>query len=45
MSAALQPEEIARDRLLENVLDQMEPLYAAIYDGDRESLARPQGMP
>jgi hypothetical protein len=36
MSAALQYEETARERLLENVLDQLEPLYATMYDGDLE---------
>jgi hypothetical protein len=39
MSAALQTEETARQRLLDSVVDQLEPLYAMIYDGDTE-LAR-----
>ena len=39
MSAALQTEETARERLLDSVLDQLEPMYAMLYDGDIE-LAR-----
>jgi hypothetical protein len=36
MSAALQIEETARERLLENLLDQLEPLYATIYEDEPE---------
>lgn len=43
MSAALQHEETARERLLENVLDQLEPLYALIYEGDHD-IARQAAM-
>jgi hypothetical protein len=32
MSAALQCEETARERLLDNILDQLEPIYALIYE-------------
>lgn len=37
MSAAIQPPQTARERLLKTVLDQLIPMYAAIYEGDMET--------
>jgi hypothetical protein len=43
MSAALEYQETARERLLETVLDQLELLFAPIYEGDQD-LARQAAM-